>query len=92
MAHGQVGTQAQCSQGQRYCCLQHIKHEAMRERGGRARLTPCCQLIAPHSSVMRTACTFVGTVGMRSSVSAEGGAGRASSKLGAASTRGEKPE
>ena len=46
----------------------------------------------PHSSVMRTDCTFVGTVGMRSSISAEGGAGRASSKLGAASTRGEKPQ
>ena len=55
-------------------------------------MTPCCQLIAPHSSVMRTDCTFVGTVGMRSSISAEGGAGRASSKLGAASTRGEKPQ
>ena len=29
---------------------------------------------------------------MRSSISAEGGAGRASSKLGAAATRSEKPE
>ena len=55
-------------------------------------MTPCCQLIAPHSSVMRTDCTFVGTVGMRSSISAEGGAGGAGSKLGAASTRGEKPQ
>jgi len=50
-------------------------------------MTPCCQLIAPHSSVMRTDCTFVGTVGMRSSISAGG-----CSKLGAASTRGEKPQ
>ena len=60
------------------------------EWGRRASLTPCCQLIAPHSSVMRTDCTFVGNIGMRSSVSAEGGAGRASSKLGAAATRGWK--
>lgn len=60
------------------------------EWGGRARLTPCCQLIAPHSSVMRTACAFVGTVGMRLCFCRVRLGG--SSKLGAASTRGEKPE
>ena len=28
VAHGQVGAQAQRSQGQQYCCLQHIRPEA----------------------------------------------------------------
>ena len=41
---------------------------------------------------MRIECTFVGTIGKRSSISAGHGAGRAGSKPGAAATMGEKPE
>ena len=36
VAHGQVGAQAQCYQGQQYRCLQNIRYEAVREWGKRA--------------------------------------------------------
>ena len=48
VAHGQVGAQAQCYQGQQYHCLQNISYEAVREWGRRAWLTPCCQLLSSH--------------------------------------------
>ena len=35
VAHGQVGAQVQCYQGQQHC-LQNIRYEAMREWGRRA--------------------------------------------------------
>jgi len=36
VALDQVGMQAQCYQGQQYCCLQNIRYEAMREWARRA--------------------------------------------------------
>ena len=31
VAQDQVGTQAQCYQGQQYCCLQNMRYEAVQE-------------------------------------------------------------
>ena len=47
VARGQAHAQVQCYQGQQYRCLRNIRCEAMREWGGRACLTPRCQLLSP---------------------------------------------